>query len=422
MNMIDLKLSDEISYMSIEELIDSYDSGKIFYTEDVNYIRQNSDLGLCKESITFPYTDDSEDEMVNLAYVQVLDPILFEINGDVKTIVNGNNRIKSLIELYKDLNLELDINYEIEDFKPIPYRVFNRQLNADEWVKYQVSLNDSTQNHDIYEIATSMAKTKLSLELQYLPDGSKVTKEIDERIIQELSQIYKKSSKTISIYLGVLASQSAILKDLIRSGRISIYTASSLLSWCSKMKVSVDSALKNITKFLGDSEANVTQRSITNYFSDIEASKIEAKKVEGGDGVADGGDEGDSGDDEEDDSDDSDEISSINQYATELVDNLKSLEISNLDERLIFPLSEVVKKIIGFIHYSYPYLEIDALTLDIYGKLVDVIGLITIPDDSLDAKTIKNIIKKYRLVDGELSKFIKVKRQTDQSSVPINGD
>lgn len=423
-----LVLLNEVQHLSIQELVDGFDGDTILFTDQSNYIRTDSNIEKCQESLIFPESDVENDSGNIPAYVQVLEPILFEVLPDGrKRLVNGNTRCKAVLDFVTNpVKSLMGESYEVTSYADIPYRVFNRCLTEDEYTRYQVGLNDSTQDHNSYELALSVVRTKLRLENEYTGKRNKaggISKDGSAEITRKLCQLYKKSQATISAYVAVVVCSSPIFKKYLVSGKLSVDTANYIIQAADRNNLDVDLAIRNIVKSIGnDDESNITKTIAKAYFSDYEKSKLpviqgqtteqpQEKKVES--------------DVEVKETDESDVIAveDVNpvdstSYILAVLENLKSLDINNIDDRLSFPLSEINKKMIKVIQVSYPYLEIDELTKQIYGKLVELVHNFS-NIEGIDDSEIVKIINAFKGLDKELANFQKTKRQLEQSQVVL---
>ena len=430
-----LTLSNEIKYLTIRELIDGFDSGELEYTDSSHYIRQQFDLVKCQESLIFIESNLTENETTgNIpVYCQVLEPILFEVLPDgVKRLVNGNTRCKSLLDFtVNPVKQLLGNTYEITSYADIPYRTFNRQLTDEEYTYYQVGLNDSTQEHNDYELALSVVLSKCKLEDEYTGKRTKaggLPRNVVSEITRKLCELYKKPLSTISSYVSVVTCTSPILRQYLIDGKMSVTVADYIIQSSNKNDLDVDLAMRNIIRLLGgDSDANITKNLVKLYFSDYEKSLIKEETKSESESESDGkkSDGKESEDTESDgkeldktESDSSKELDS-SSYIKSVLENLKILNISDLDDRLTFPLSEINKRMINVIYISYPYLEIDEITKQIFANLFELTNHLT-DVEGIDESEITKIVNAFKSLDNSLSKFLKTKRQLEQSQVVLD--
>lgn len=421
-----LTLSNEIKYLTIDELVNGFDSGELEYTNNSHYIRQQCDLIKCQESLIFAESNLENENTGNIsAYCQILEPILFEVlpNG-VKRLVNGNTRCKSLLDFtVNPVKQLLGNTYEVVSYADIPYRVFNRQLSDEEYIYYQVGLNDSTQEHNDYELALSVVLSKCKLEDEYTGKRNKsggLPKNVASDITRKLCELYKKSSSTISSYVSVVTCTSPVFRQYLIDGKMSVIVADYIIQSSNKNGLDVDLAMRNIIGLLGgDSDANITKNLVKLYFSDYEKSLI--KEETESDGKKSDGKESDGKESEDIESEDTDSPKELDSssYIKSVLENLKILNISELDDRLTFPLSEINKRMINVIYISYPYLEIDEITKQIFANLFELTNHLT-DVEGIDESEITKIVNAFKSLDNSLSKFLKTKRQLEQSQVVLD--
>lgn len=424
-----LSLSSEVKYLTIQELIDGFDNDTLLYTDRSNYIRNDKNLLKCQESLIFPESSEPNESGNIPAFVHVLEPILLEPLDGRKRLVNGNNRCISLLDFVVNPVKELlgDV-YEITSFCDIPYRVFNRPLNDEEYIQYQVGLNDSTQQHNSYELALAIVRSKLKLENEYSGKRNKaggLTKEAQSAIATKLSQLYRRPPSFINDCVTVVTTTSPVLKKYLIDGKISLNMARFIIQSATKHNIDADLATRNIIKSLSDDDALITKSACKLYFSDYEKAisksvdtDTESSDAKSVDTETESSETESSDTNSVDTETESDNTSDSLGYITSVLDNLLSLEIVD-DERLTFPLSEINKKMIKVIQISYPYLEIDEITKKMYKSLVDLSSNFTNIEGIDDSEVLK-IVSAFKSLDKEISNFQKFKRQLAQSQVVVD--
>jgi transcriptional regulator with XRE-family HTH domain len=271
-------ISSEVSYISPQELFDSFESGDWAYMRPEWYIRTGDNQSVIDEKVqalTFRYPDSSTD-----GYMQVIDALyvnryIDENGATVNEIISGNNRVKAIfqqmakgggaVKLAGGKGKE-DI-VKIIDFAPIPYRLFNSPVTEEVAISIQTSTNDNTSSHTPYDLA---------LKIKSLNDTGKYSG-------SKLAEMFGLSRQRVNQFLIAFNRSTDRVLDLIYQGVISLDTSYALFQKLGKSATNEE--IDKIIEYLyGESVAlakavdnevlpRIYTSQVNNYFKNIKSDK-----------------------------------------------------------------------------------------------------------------------------------------------------
>lgn len=235
-------LSD-VRYLTIEELRNGFEDGRYGHFRKQYYIRSTiTDRSVDEKKAALI----SYDEKKSTYYVEVKEAMIFETNPNGRNnIVSGNTRTVALLALYATGSYAIGAGKEAktveltdENFKPIPYRVYNRLLSVHELIDYQVSTNDSTERHNPLDLALKISEIKPMYEGELIEQhkatfgkdpSTKELKTIAGIATQRLCDDFKKTRAALTQYLNVANKGTDKLKQFVFTEKMSLDTANTVV-------------------------------------------------------------------------------------------------------------------------------------------------------------------------------------------------
>lgn len=295
-----LELS-EIRYLTITELVDLFDTGRIGHFRKKYYIRSQITEKSVEEKKTALITFDPA---FNKHYVEVKEAFIFETNPDgTWNVVSGNTRSVALQSLFTD-GKHGDIEITEDNFKLIPYRVYNGLLSVHDLIDYQVSTNDSTERHSPIDLAIKIAELKPLYETELVEEyktkngkapSPKEQKNIAGLVTQRLCSDFKKTKAALTQYLNVANKGTDKLQQFVNEGKASLDTANTIVQKLGGDKAkpeAIDKALEDLwgqaKLAVGKEDATIFKSQVLDYFKNLEDAKNppeqEQKQKEPGEG------------------------------------------------------------------------------------------------------------------------------------------
>jgi hypothetical protein len=293
----------EVKFLSISDLADMIDTGRIGHFRKKYYIRsQITEKSIEEKKAALISFDPAS----NQHYVEVKESFIFETNQDgTWNIVSGNTRTKALLSLY-EAGLFGEIKLDDSRFKLIPYRVYNGLLSVHELIDYQVSTNDNTEKHNPLDLAIKIAELKPIYEAEMVDahkassgkaPSPKEQKTIAGLVTQRLCDDFKKTKAALTQYLNVASKGTDRLKQFVAEGKTSLDTANTVVQKLGGDKAkpeAVDKALDELWSqaklSTGKDEAVIYKSQVLDYFKNLEDAKNPPEKNQG-----EGSDDGKSG-------------------------------------------------------------------------------------------------------------------------------
>ncbi|AND75567.1 hypothetical protein [Nostoc phage N1] len=208
--MSNIKFS-EVEFLTVEELKTAFEKGSMTWCEPDIYIRGKINQNTVEEKkAELLFVEDGQQ------IVRVLEPIVFYKKDGVLHLLNGNNRLNAIFQMYA--------NNKKYIFDNIPYKILEEfDLNTLE--EFQIVSNDTTSAHSPLQVAVRMKGTYDRLMSEYTSADPKAhVNKIRSKVHEDLTNIYKKTPGNVRQLL-LIADQPSFVHKLIEEGKISAATS-----------------------------------------------------------------------------------------------------------------------------------------------------------------------------------------------------
>lgn len=254
------------------------------------YIRQQPPAASIEKKI-----NELQDVRDGQRYVEVTEAWAIWTNPETgeRIAVNGNTRKHAYVRMQNTPSFKDAI------FQPVPYRDFLAEPTPENLIKYQRQVNDTTESHDILQLAEAAHTYKEERLAYYMSEqgGSLKQREAAKKSTEDLKMLFgNQYGDSYLSRLRKLATAPAWIKELLRLG---ILTSNAIDALDRHLKKEENAGLTEETVINAiraelqlKNETLISDTSVNNYFKARAAALNPPASTGGGAGGAGGGDGG----------------------------------------------------------------------------------------------------------------------------------
>ena len=188
----------DTQFLNVKTLKEMIDSGKVtFFQGDNKFIRSE----IKATHVEFLKENRLKNPTTGKYSIEPSDPIVLQrLNNGVEQIVDGNHRVKAILEAYTESDKD------DSQFGSIAFQLYERELSQEEVLFLQVRSNDSTERHSPREIALAVISYRNLLMSTFSPEELK-SRKVQKTISDKIKSVFGIKDSAISNYLAIYENQ-----------------------------------------------------------------------------------------------------------------------------------------------------------------------------------------------------------------------